>query len=115
MFNHEMAPNPTNRNKSRQYPTASDLQFQPPSQQHWFGTDIHGRDLLTRVFYGARISLLVGLVGAGVAVVIGVSWGAVAGFNGGGIDGMMMRIVDILYSLPSIIFVIVMITTSERA
>ncbi|MBL9166899.1 MAG: ABC transporter permease [Verrucomicrobiales bacterium] len=95
------------------FDATSDLQFQPPSSKHWFGTDIHGRDLLTRVFYGARISLLVGLVGAAVAVVIGVSWGAVAGFKGGSVDSMAMRIVDILYSLPSIIFVIVMITTLE--
>lgn len=95
------------------FDATSELQFQPPSRQHWFGTDIHGRDLLTRVFYGARISLLVGLVGAGVAVMIGVSWGAIAGFKGGKVDGAAMRVVDILYSLPSIIFVIVMITTLE--
>src|SRR5687768_10994027 len=53
----------------------SELQFHPPGSQHWFGTDVHGRDLMSRVFYGARISLLVGVVGAGVALVIGVSWG----------------------------------------
>src|SRR5439155_18500523 len=93
------------------YATTSDAQFQPPSAQHWFGTDLHGRDLLTRVFYGARISLLVGLVGAGVALVIGVAWGAIAGYVGGRWDNLMMRFVDILYSLPSIVFVIVLITT----
>ncbi len=89
----------------------SDLQFHPPSAKHWFGTDVHGRDLMTRMFYGARISLLVGIVGAGVALVIGVSWGAVAGYVGGRWDSWMMRFVDILYSLPSIVFVIVLITT----
>jgi ABC-type dipeptide/oligopeptide/nickel transport system permease subunit len=89
----------------------TDDQFQPPDSKHWFGTDVHGRDLLTRVFYGARVSLLVGVVGAGVALVIGVSWGAVSGYVGGRLDGLMMRFVDVLYSLPSIIFVIVLLTT----
>ena len=91
----------------------SDAQFQPPSLRHWFGTDVHGRDLLSRVLYGARISLLVGLVGAMVSLVIGVLWGAVAGYAGGRLDSLMMRAVDILYSLPSIVFVIVLITTLE--
>ncbi len=89
----------------------SEAQFRPPSAQHWFGTDVHGRDLLTRAFYGARISLLVGVVGAGVALIIGVTWGAVAGYAGGRWDSLMMRFVDVLYSLPSIVFVIVLITT----
>src|SRR5882724_9757692 len=91
----------------------SEEQFQAPSDEHWFGTDVHGRDLLSRVSYGARISLLVGVVGAGVSLVIGVLWGAIAGYVGGRLDGAMMRFVDILYSLPSIIFVIVLITTLE--
>jgi ABC-type dipeptide/oligopeptide/nickel transport system permease subunit len=91
----------------------SDAQSQPPTFRHWFGTDVHGRDLLTRVFYGARISLLVGTVGAGVSLVLGVLWGAVAGYAGGRWDEIMMRFVDVLYSLPSIIFVIVLITTLE--
>jgi ABC-type dipeptide/oligopeptide/nickel transport system permease subunit len=91
----------------------SDAYAQPPSGRHWFGTDELGRDLLARVFYGARISMIVGIVGAGVSLVIGVLWGAIAGYAGGKWDGFMMRIVDILYSLPSIIFVIVLITTLE--
>jgi peptide/nickel transport system permease protein/oligopeptide transport system permease protein len=91
----------------------SDLQSIPPTGQHWFGTDVHGRDLLTRIFYGARISLLVGAVGAIVSLVIGVLWGAVAGYVGGRWDSLLMRIVDVLYSMPSIIFVIVLITTLE--
>ena len=86
-------------------------QFQPPDAKHWFGTDVHGRDLLIRVLFGARISILVGVVGAAVALVIGVSWGAVAGYMGGRLDGLMMRMVDVLYSLPSIIFVMVLIAT----
>src|SRR5437016_5014130 len=93
--------------------TLSDQQFQPPNATHWFGTDVHGRDLLSRVLYGAQISLLVGVVGAGVSLVIGVLWGAIAGYVGGRVDSVMMRFVDILYSLPSIIFVIVLITTLE--
>lgn len=94
--------------------TISDAQFQPPSAKHWFGTDVHGRDLLTRVIFGARVSLLVGVVGAGVAFVIGVAWGAVSGYVGGRLDGAMMRFVDVLYSLPSIIFVIVLLTTLKE-
>ena len=89
----------------------SDAQFQPPGAQHWFGTDEHGRDVLSRVLYGAQISLLVGFVGAAVSLVIGVLWGAIAGSASRRVDGAMMRIVDVLYSLPSIIFVIVLMTT----
>ena len=91
----------------------SDAQFAAPGATHWWGTDVHGRDLLTRVFAGARLSLLVGAVGASVSLVIGVCWGLVAGYSGGRIDGMLMRFVDVLYSLPSIVFVIVLITTLE--
>ena len=89
----------------------SDAQFQKPDAQHWFGTDEHGRDVLSRVLYGAQISLLVGFVGAAVSLVIGVLWGAIAGLAGGRVDNVMMRMVDVLYSLPSIIFVIVLLTT----
>jgi oligopeptide transport system permease protein len=91
----------------------SDAQFAAPSLSYWFGTDVHGRDVFTRVFAGTRISLLVGAVGAGVSLVIGVCWGMVAGYLGGRTDSLMMRFVDILYSLPSIVFVIVLITTLE--
>jgi oligopeptide transport system permease protein len=89
----------------------SDAQFMPPDAQHWFGTDLHGRDVFSRVLFGAQISLLVGVVGAGVSLVIGVLWGAVAGYVGGRTDNFLMRIVDVFYSLPSIIFVIVLLTT----
>ncbi len=92
----------------------SDAQFQPPSAINWFGTDVHGRDLFSRVLYGTRISILVGLMGAGVSLVIGVLWGAIAGYAAGRLDSIMMRTVDVLYSMPSIIVVIVLITAFEN-
>jgi len=93
----------------------SDAQFQPPGGQYWMGADVHGRDLLSRVCGGARLSLLVGLVGTAVSLVIGVLWGAIAGYCGGRRDAVMMRCVDVLYSMPSIIFVIVLITALNAA
>jgi oligopeptide transport system permease protein len=89
----------------------SNAQFVTPDAQHWFGTDMHGRDVFSRCLSGAQISLLVGFVGAVVSLVIGVLWGAIAGYVGGRVDSALMRIVDILYSLPTIIFVIVLLTT----
>ena len=93
--------------------TLSDDQFQAPSAAHWFGTDVHGRDVFSRTLSGAQVSLLVGAVGTVVSLIIGVTWGAVAGYLGGRGDSVMMRFVDVLYSLPSIVFVIVLITTLE--
>ena len=86
----------------------------PPSSDHFLGTDILGRDLLSRILYGARISLLVGFVATGVALVIGVSWGIVAGYFGGRVDSIMMRIVDVLYGLPFIIFIILLMVIFGR-
>lgn len=88
----------------------------PPSFEnwHWFGTDANGRDQFVRVFYGGRISLTIGLMTTLVALGIGVGYGAVAGFAGGRTDGFMMRIVDILYSLPLLFFIIILVTVFGR-
>ena len=85
-----------------------------PSASHWLGTDTLGRDLLVRLLYGGRISMGVGLCATFVALTIGVIYGAVAGYVGGRIDSLMMRIVDILYSLPFTIFVILLMVFFGR-
>ena len=80
----------------------------PPSAQHWLGSDLFGRDLLTRMLYGSRVSLAVGFIATAVALLIGVTWGALAGYLGGRIDALMMRVVDVLYALPFTIFIILL-------
>ena len=91
-----------------------DIGASAPSAEHLLGTDVLGRDLLSRLLYGARISLLVGFVATGVALVIGVSWGIIAGYFGGRVDSIMMRIVDVLYGLPFIIFIILLMVIFGR-
>jgi oligopeptide transport system permease protein len=81
---------------------------------HLFGTDDLGRDLLVRTLIGGRISFMVGILGTVVSVVIGVSWGAVAGFFGGKIDALMMRFVDVMYALPFMLFAILLMTFFGR-
>ena len=91
-----------------------ELGAQPPSSDFLLGTDTLGRDLFSRILYGARVSLLVGFVATGVALIIGVSWGIVAGYFGGRVDSIMMRIVDVLYGLPFIIFIILLMVIFGR-
>jgi oligopeptide transport system permease protein len=91
-----------------------DLGAAPPSGAHWLGTDTLGRDLLVRLLYGGRVSLGVGLCATLVALTIGVTYGAVAGFFGGKRDAVMMRAVDIMYSLPFAIFVILLMVFFGR-
>ena len=86
----------------------------PPSAEHWLGTDIFGRDMLTRIMYGGRVSLTVGLIATAVALMIGVLWGATAGFVGGRVDAVMMRLVDILYALPFMIFIVLLMVVFGR-
>lgn len=86
----------------------------PPSAQHWLGTDTLGRDLLTRILYGSRISLMVGFVATGVALGIGILYGTVAGYAGGRVDAAMMRLVDIMYALPFMIFIILLMVVFGR-
>src|SRR3982075_1003040 len=87
--------------------------FLPPSNQHLFGTDLNGRDLLYRVLLGARISLLVGVAGALVSFIVGVVYVMVAGYLGGHTHSVMMRFVDVLYSIPRLIFILVLISALD--
>jgi oligopeptide transport system permease protein len=90
--------------------TKQNLIFQnmPPSLEHWFGTDNVGRDLLTRCLYGAGISLTVGIFATFISLTIGVLYGGIAGFSGGRVDNIMMRVVDVFYSIPLLLWVILL-------
>ncbi|MBQ3347533.1 MAG: ABC transporter permease [Synergistaceae bacterium] len=80
----------------------------PPSLTHWFGCDMFGRDLFVRVMYGARISLSVGFIASFISLAIGVVYGGISGYIGGKLDDVMMRIVDVIYSVPAMIYVILL-------
>lgn len=95
--------------------TNLEIANEPPSASHWMGTDVLGRDLFVRLMVGGAISLMVGLVSTAVSFAIGVSYGAVSGFLGGRTDQVMMRIVDIIYSLPYIFLVIVLVSIAGRS
>ncbi|MCU0760791.1 MAG: ABC transporter permease subunit [Steroidobacteraceae bacterium] len=91
------------------------IQIAPTTEQsHWFGTDANGRDLFVRVAAGARVSLAIGLITTLVSVVIGVLYGAIAGYAGGRTDQVMMRIVDVLYALPLFFAIIILVTVFGR-
>jgi oligopeptide transport system permease protein len=89
----------------------ADVWVAPLVRGHLMGTDALGRDLLARLLMGLRVSLAIGMVATAVSLVIGVAWGSVAGFVGGRLDEAMMRVVDVLYSLPFIFFVILLMVT----
>ncbi len=92
-----------------------DLGPVPPQRGHWLGTDDLGRDLFTRLLYGGRISLAVGIAATLVSLGIGVSYGTISGYAGGRTDQIMMRIVDALYALPFTVFVIVLMVVFDRS
>jgi len=92
-----------------------DSRVTPPNARHWLGTDQLGRDLLSRILFGGRVSLMVGLCATAVSLTIGVLYGAIAGYLGGKLDTVMMRIVDILYSLPLALFVILLMVFVGRS
>ncbi len=83
--------------------------LQPPSTQHLLGTDRMGRDILTRIIYGTRISLIVGVIAVGISGLLGVVFGTLAGYYGGYVDGIIMRIVDVLLAFPSILLAIALV------
>jgi oligopeptide transport system permease protein len=89
--------------------------IKPPSLRHWFGTDALGRDLMTRCMVGGRMSLLIGLCATSVSLVIGVGVGAVSGYFGGRVDAVLMRVVDVLYTLPFIFFAILLLAIFGRS
>lgn len=91
-----------------------DHRLADPTAAHPLGTDILGRDVLTRIMYGSRISLAIGVLATLISVLVGVAYGAVSGYAGGSLDELMMRAVDILYSLPTIMLIIVLMALFER-
>ena len=92
----------------------SAAQYSPPSAEHWFGTDVNGRDSFARVLEGARISLLVGFCGAFIALFVGTTYGLISGYAGGRTDALMMRFVEILYAIPRLIIIILVTFIFDR-
>src|ERR1039457_424577 len=92
-----------------------DQRVAPPNSRHWLGTDQLGRDVLARILYGGRISLMVGPSATGVSLTIGLLYGATSGYFGGKLDAVMMRLVDILYAFPLTVFVILLMVFVGRS
>ncbi len=85
-----------------------ELKYSPPSLQFWFGTDELGRDMFTRIWWGARISLFVGITAATIDMIIGILWGSIAAYSGGKTEEIMMRICDVLHTIPYLLVVILL-------
>ncbi len=96
-------------------PAAQNLleRLKPPSSEHWFGTDLYGRDVYTRLIYGARISLEVGFVSVSISVLVGVVVGAISGYYGGWVDSVIMRITDVFLSIPVFFLILTVIAFFE--
>ena len=94
--------------------STSTMQFKEPSGAHPFGTDINGRDVLSRVVQGARISLIVGACGAFISFLVGTSYGMVSGYFGGRVDEIMMRVLDILYGIPRLLLIIIAVFAFDQ-
>jgi ABC-type dipeptide/oligopeptide/nickel transport system permease subunit len=100
---------------ARQSPITIDLAhlLQRPSSQHWLGTDIQGRDIWSRLVYGARVSLTVGLISQGIALALGVSLGLLAGFYGRWVDELVMRLADVTLAFPTLLLLIAMVAALQ--
>jgi ABC-type dipeptide/oligopeptide/nickel transport system permease subunit len=100
---------------ARQNPIAIDLAhlLQRPSAQHWLGTDIQGRDIWSRLVFGARVSLTVGLISQGIALALGVTLGLVAGFYGKWVDEIVMRLADVTLAFPTLLLLIAMVAALQ--
>jgi len=94
--------------------TNYDITYAAPSREHFAGTDSLGRDMAARIIAGARISLRIALIASAISLAIGVTWGAVAGFARGRVDAVMMRIVDVLYGVPTILVVILLMVYLDQ-
>jgi ABC-type dipeptide/oligopeptide/nickel transport system permease subunit len=100
---------------ARQSPITIDLLhiLQRPSSQHWLGTDIQGRDIWSRLIYGARVSLTVGLISQGIALGLGITMGLLAGFYGGWVDEIVMRLADVTLAFPTLLLLIAMVAALQ--
>src|SRR3989338_935454 len=96
-------------------PTAIDTRaiLSPPSDHHLLGTDTLGRDIFSRIVYGSRISLSIGFIAVGIAVLIGISFGSIAGYYGGRVDSSIMRLVDIMLCFPTFFLILAVIAFLE--